>query len=354
MEGDENGRFIRNYTICNIGMLLSKTPVRIAFGGGGTDVEPYCSDYGGYVVNATINYYFRSILNTRQDGTIKIFSNDKFAPYRFEKLKELTLSNIDSDLIKAIIFKMQPEVGMDIYLHGEPPKRAGLGASASLATCLIAGISDLQDNSMGRSEIAETAFKVEDEVLKNIGGRQDQYAAVYGGFNGIEFLGDDNVRVSKIHVSDSFMRELEKRILLYYTGEPHTSGNIVREQVNSYLKDKEKSKSSLDTLKNIVYRMKDAIKSEDFEQMGALLTKDLKEKTKFNPLLTTDHMEKLHDKIMENGGLGGRVCGAGGGGCMFWMVPPNKREHVIEKLKTVPGKDLPFKFVKKGLRLSNI
>lgn len=335
-------------------MLLSKTPVRIAFGGGGTDVEPYSSDHGGYVINATIDYYFRSMLNKRPDGAIKIFSNDKFAPYHFEKLKELTLSDIDSDLIKAIIYKMQPKLGMDIYIHGEPPKRAGLGASASLATCLIAGISNLQNRSISKDNIAESAFNVEDEILDNPGGRQDQYAAIHGGLNEIEFLGEDNVKVNKINVSNSFLNELKKRIVLYYTGEPHTSGNIVGEQVNSYLNDKERAKSSLDTLKNIAYRMRDAIKSEDFEQMGVLLTKDLKEKTKFNHLLTTKHMEKLHDKVMAYGGLGGRVCGAGGGGCMFWIVPPNKRERIIEKLKDSPGKVLPFTFVKKGLRLSFI
>ena len=335
-------------------MLLSKTPVRIAFGGGATDVEPYCSDYGGYVINATIDYYFRSMLNTRRDGTVKIFSNDKFAAYQFEKLKELTLTDVNSDLIKAIIYKMQPKIGMDIYVHGEPPKKAGLGASASLTSCLIAGISNIQNNTMDKDEIAETAFEVEQDILQNTGGRQDQYAAVYGGFNGIKFLGEDNVKINKIDISDSFVRELERRIVLYYTGEPHTSGDIVREQVHSYLKNKERAKSSLDTLKNIAYKMRDAIKSEDFEQIGALLAEDLKEKTKFNPLLTTNYMEKLHDKIMKYGGLGGRVCGAGGGGCMFWIVPPNKQEYIIEKLKSNPGKALPFKFVKKGLRLSNI
>jgi D-glycero-alpha-D-manno-heptose-7-phosphate kinase len=335
-------------------MLLSKTPVRIAFGGGGTDVEPYCSEYGGFVVNATITNYFRAILNKREDPSIKIFSNDKFTAYRFEKLEDLKLTNINSDIIKAIIYLLQPKFGMDIYLHGEPPKKAGLGASASLCTCLIGGISKLHNISLNKNEIAEKAFQVEQEILKNTGGRQDQYAAVYGGFNEIEFHGKSNVSVNRINVSDSLMKELEKRILLYYTGEPHTSGNMVSAQVNSYLKNKKESKESLDTLKNIAFQMKDAVKSENIEDLGRLLTEDWNEKTRFNPLITTDHMRELHEIIMKNGGIGGRVCGAGGGGCMFWIINPRKKNAIISKLKNEVGTPINFKFISDGLQISNI
>jgi len=335
-------------------MLLSKTPVRIAFGGGGTDVEPYCSEYGGFVVNATITNYFRAILNKREDPSIKIFSNDKFTAYRFEKLEDLKLTNINSDIIKAIIYLLQPEFGMDIYLHGEPPKKAGLGASASLCTCLIGGISKLHNIPLNKHEIAEKAFQVEQEILQNSGGRQDQYAAVYGGFNEIQFHGKSDVRVNKINVSDSFMKALEKRIILYYTGEPHTSGNMVSAQVSSYLKNKKKSKESLDTLKNIAFQMRDAVKSENIEDLGRLLTKDWREKTEFNPLITTDYMRKLHEIIMKNGGIGGRVCGAGGGGCMFWIVNLHKKEEIISKLNKQAGKPIHFEFISDGLQISNI
>lgn len=335
-------------------MLLSKTPVRIAFGGGGTDVEPYCSEYGGFVVNATITNYFRAILNKREDSSIKIFSNDKFSAYRFERLEDLNLTNINSDIIKAVIYLLQPHFGMDIYLHGEPPKKAGLGASASLCTCLIGGISKLLDIPLHKNEIAEKAFQVEQEILQNSGGRQDQYAAVYGGFNEIEFYGKSNVSVNKLNISDSFMKELENRIILYYTGEPHTSGNMVSAQVNSYLNNKKKSIDSLDTLKTIAFQMRDAIKSENIEDLGRLLTADWKEKTNFNPLITTDYMRVLHEIIIKNGGIGGRVCGAGGGGCMFWIMNPHKREGIISKLKNQLGKLINFKFISEGLQISNI
>jgi D-glycero-alpha-D-manno-heptose-7-phosphate kinase len=335
-------------------MFLSKTPVRIAFGGGGTDVEPYCSEYEGFVLNATINIFFRAILNKREDHSIKIFSNDKFTAYRFEKLEELKLANSNSDIIKAIIYLLQPKFGMDIYLHGEPPKKAGLGASASLCSCLIGGIYKLHNISINKDKIAEKAFQVEQDILQNTGGRQDQYAAVYGGFNEIEFLGNSNVSVKEIKLSESFKKALEDRIILYYSGEPHTSGNMVSAQVKSYLTNKKQSKKSLNTLKNIAYRMKDALKSEDFETLGSLLTADWKEKTEFNPLITTDHMKKLDDVVMKNGGIGGRVCGAGGGGCMFWILEPHKKSKIISRLENLRGKVIKFNFVNKGLHISSI
>jgi len=150
------------------------------------------------------------------------------------------------------------------------------------------------------------------------------------------------------------MKALEKRIILYYTGEPHTSGNMVSAQVSSYLKNKKKSKESLDTLKNIAFQMRDAVKSENIEDLGRLLTKDWREKTEFNPLITTDYMRKLHEIIMKNGGIGGRVCGAGGGGCMFWIVNLHKKEEIISKLNKQAGKPIHFEFISDGLQISNI
>ncbi|TFF63459.1 MAG: hypothetical protein EU521_01620 [Promethearchaeota archaeon] len=335
-------------------MILSKTPVRIAFGGGGTDVEPYCSEYSGFVINATINLFFRSILNKKQEKSIKIYSNDKFTAYRFERMDTLDIEKIEEDIIRAIIYLLKPKIGMDIYLHGEPPKKAGLGASASLCSCLIAGIHNLENKTIKEEIIAEEAYRVEQDILRNTGGRQDQYAAVYGGFNAIEFLGESNVRVNKLRLSQSFKKELEERSILFYTGEPHTSGNMVGAQVNSYLKNKETAKNSLDILKNIAHQMKDAFISEDFQKLGNLLTKDWEEKTKFNPLITTDYMRELHELVMENGGIGGRVCGAGGGGCMFWIIDPQNREKIISKLESKSGTYINFNFVKKGLEITNI
>jgi D-glycero-alpha-D-manno-heptose-7-phosphate kinase len=332
-------------------MILSKTPVRIAFGGGGTDVEPYASDYEGFVLNVTINMYYRCILSKRDDNQINIYSNDTFTNFKFDKFEICNINLQPSNLFEATLYYLKPQSGMDIYIHGEPPKKAGLGASASLCTCLISGILKLENKSIEFNEIAESAYYIEQNVLKNIGGRQDQYAAVIGGFNSLKFLGASNVQIEKITLNKSFEQEIEKNLLLFYTGEPHTSGDMVKIQVESYLEQKEKSKYYLDKLKEIAYLMKDALLAEDFENFGQLLTKDLEYKNKFNPFLTTDYMKQLHKTMIINGSIGGRVCGAGGGGCMIWLGNPNKLENLKNFLRNQKGKLLDFKFTQQGLEL---
>jgi D-glycero-alpha-D-manno-heptose-7-phosphate kinase len=336
-------------------MLISRTPVRIELGGGGTDVEPYASDYKGYVLNTAINMHFRCVLSKREDNNlINIYSNDTFSNFKFNRIKICNDNWQPSNLFEAVLFLLKPKSGLDIYIHGEPPKKAGLGASASLCTCLISGISKLENKSVDLNEIAEKAYQIEQDILKNLGGRQDQYSAVYGGFNGITFLGNSSVQIDKIDLSKSFEHEIEKNIILFYTGEPHTSGDMVKYQIESYLKEKETSKYYLDKLKETAYLMKDALLSENFENFGSLLTKDLEIKSKFNPFLTTDYMKRLHEIVISNGGIGGRVCGAGGGGCMIWLIDPSKLDNIKDILRKQKGKLLDFKFVKKGLELLNI
>ncbi|MFX1339739.1 MAG: hypothetical protein ACFFDK_14095 [Promethearchaeota archaeon] len=331
--------------------IIAKTPVRIAFGGGGTDVEPYSSDYGGYVINSTINLYFRCLFTKREDSLINVFSNDKFSTHKFDTIKILKKNYQCSNLFEAVFNLTKPNFGMDVYVHGEPPKKAGLGASASVCTCLISGILNLEGKEINLDSIAEQAYFVEQNILKNIGGRQDQYAAVYGGFNGLTFLGDSNIIINKLKIPYSFKKEIERGLILFYTGLPRTSGNIVQEQVKSYLKNKEESKKFLDKLKEIAYQMKDALLSENFDKFGELLTQDLEIKTKFNPLLTTDYMKQLNNLVLRNGAIGGRVCGAGGGGCMIWLLNPGVKENIKSLLKKQKGKLIEFNFVDNGLEI---
>jgi len=331
--------------------IIAKTPVRIAFGGGGTDVEPYPSDYGGYVINTTVNIYFRCLFTKRNDNLINIYSNDTFFPHKFDTIKILKTYYQRSNLFEAVFYLTKPNFGMDVYVHGEPPKKAGLGASASLCTSLISGILNLEGKEINLDIIAEKAYSVEQNILKNIGGRQDQYAAVYGGFNGLKFLGGSNVLIRKLKISHSFKKEIENNLILFYTGLPRTSGNIVKAQVKSYVEKPKESKKSLDKLKEIAYQMKDALLSENFEKFGELLTEDLEIKTKFNPLLTTDYMKQLNSLVLRNGGIGGRVCGAGGGGCMIWLIKPGFKEKIKTLLKNQQGKLIDFSFIDSGLEI---
>ena len=324
--------------------------MRIAFGGGGTDVEPYSSENGGFVVNATINKYFMTKLDFNLENIIKVYKDDVLL-YNLDVTHEIS---VNSDLIKAILYYLSIKEGIDISFHGDPPKKAGLGASASLSCALIAGILKLQDNEINKSKVAEMAFQVEDKVLKNAGGRQDQYAAVHGGFNCLEFQGNSRVKIEKLTIPNSFKSELEKRLILYYTGQEHVSGDLVKDQIEFYEKKRETSKSYLDQLKEIAYNVKDSIISEDLESFGLLLQKDLKVKQKFNPRLMTVFMSSLNKGMIKRGAIGGRVCGAGGGGCMIWLIKEIDKSAMIDYLNQQPGFLIDYKFVDTGLELKHL
>ncbi|MHA1335084.1 MAG: GHMP family kinase ATP-binding protein [Promethearchaeota archaeon] len=333
---------------------MSKTPVRIEIGGGATDVEPYSTDYGGYVINTTIDKFVRAFINIKDDNKIKIFTETKKTTYLIEEIEEKIKNSKDFDLIDAILFFIKPQIGFNMYIDVEAPKKAGLGASASLCTAILGAFCILNDENLDINKIAENAYYIEQEILKNEGGRQDQYAAVYGGFNEMEFLGGNNVKVNKLNLSKSFKKELEQNLILFYTGEPHVSGSMVKKQVDFYLKDKEKAKKFLDKLKEIAYCMRDTLLEEDFYSFGKLLIEDWIEKSKFNPFLTTEYMKSLNNMVMKNGGIGGRVCGAGGGGSFIWLVDSKKREVIKEILKKQQGKLISYKFIEKGIEISNI
>jgi D-glycero-alpha-D-manno-heptose-7-phosphate kinase len=331
-------------------LILSKAPVRIAFGGGGTDVEPYSSDNGGFVVNATIDKYFATKLDFNLENIIKVYRDDVLL-YKLDTSFEIS---VNSDLIKAILYYLSIKEGIDISFHSDPPKRAGLGASASLSCALIGGILKLQRNEIDVNKIAEMAFQVEDEVLKNAGGRQDQYAAVHGGFNCLEFQGNSKVKIEKLAITRSFKSEMENRLILYYTGQEHVSGDLVKDQIDSYEKEKEKSKIYLDKLKEIAYNIRDTVISEDLETFGSLLQKDLEVKSEFNSRLMTEFMNNLNKGMIKRGAIGGRVCGAGGGGCMIWLIRKMDKNAIFDYLNKQPGSLIDYEFVNKGLQLNEI
>ena len=331
-------------------MIFSNVPVRIAFGGGGTDVEPYSSENGGFVVNATINKYFATKLDFNLENIINVYTDDVLL-YKLDIFHDIS---VNSDLIKAILYYLSIKEGIDISFHADPPKRAGLGASASLSCALIGGILKLQGNEIDKNKVAEMAFQVEDEVLKNAGGRQDQYAAAHGGFNCLEFQGNSKVKIEKLVIPSSFQSELENRLILYYTGQEHVSGDLVKDQIELYEKNREKSKRYLDKLKEIAYSVKDTIISEDLETFGSLLQKDLEVKSKFNPRLMTEFMNNLNKGMIKRGAIGGRVCGAGGGGCMIWLIKNMYKNAIIDYLNKQPGLLIEYEFVNKGLELKEI
>lgn len=333
-------------------VIRSRAPVRIAFGGGGTDIAPYTERRGGCVLNSTINKYVYGTLQLRDDKKIKIISADYKKSSLYNDVGEFRKDD-DVDLIKALIKRMDIDYGFELFVRSDVPPNTGLGSSASVAVAVIGLFNYFRKSSyLNRYEIAELAFKAENEDLKNIGGRQDQYAATYGGFNFFEFKGKDFVKVSPLDLPEATFYELEKNLLLVYIGKRERSGKVqrlLRKQQLSY-KEKEKQKH-LDLMKKIAYQSYYALLQGKLDQFGELLGTAWEAKKKLNPAVTNEYIDRLYNIALKEGALGGRITGAGGGGHMILYCQPNTEQEVTRVLQEGGAKIIDFSFEDKGLQV---
>jgi D-glycero-alpha-D-manno-heptose-7-phosphate kinase len=332
-------------------IVRSRAPVRITFGGGGTDLSPYDEEHGGLCLGATINRYSYCSLERRVNPQINIGSWKVGNGQSFENLQEVSY-NGDADLIKAAVKQMQPRFGFEIYLRSDIQPHSGLGGSASACVAIIGAFNYFKDKDRLTSyQVAEHAFLVEQEELKNKGGRQDQYAAVFGGINFYEFLGGDIVRVNPVHMKEGDLLELEKNLLVVHVGERgKSSGEVHLEEFKTGAHTDSSKIEKLDTIKEIAKRMEYALRTGDLQTFGELVRESWRLKKEFNPKVTNDYVDKLNETALRNGAIGGRLMGAGGGGHMLFYCHPNTEQIVREKLEGLGAKVLDFSFDFKGLQ----
>lgn len=343
-------------------IIRSRAPVRITFGGGGTDLSPYDKTYGGVSVNATINKYVYSSLRIRDDRTINIKSDIINLYGGFESYSE-SYSRIDEvqitengklNIIKAAILEMDPQYGFDLYVRSEIPPNSGLGASASICVSVIGVLNYLRKkNKLTKHEIAEAAFRSEQYRLKNITGRQDQYAASFGGINLFEFFGDQNVRVNTIEIQKDYLLEMEKNILLVYSGmKGKPSGemhNIIKEQ--KLYENIEKIKI-LNDIKLTGLEVAFNLRRGNLKKFGKLIKESWEKKKKFNPETTSMYIEALIEEAINNGAVGARLMGTGGGGGHILIYCNPDREHRVREILASRGaKAIDFSFDFEGLRV---
>ena len=254
-------------------IIRSKAPLRISFGGGGTDVPPYPEERGGVVLNATINKYaYGSLVPTGDETlTVRSLDYDIVAKYRMEEDELIYDGKLD--LVKAAIKRMlnrETSQGISLFLHSDAPPGSGLGSSSTVVVALIGLLKHWLRRPMTDYEIAELAYQIERLDLGIKGGLQDQYAATFGGFNFIEFNGPA-VIVNPLRVDPAHVNELEYHLLLCYTGQTRLSANILARQIDSVVRKKEAVMRSLDNLKAITVEMKNALLQGRLDDFGALL-----------------------------------------------------------------------------------
>ena len=333
-------------------IIRSKAPLRLGLAGGGSDVSPYSDIYGGLVLNATINLYTHTTIEELAENCIYIDSYDADCHKKYALAKKLDIDG-EASLIKGVYnrimkdFDVEPR-GFRITTYNDAPAGSGLGTSSTMVVCLIKAFVEWMSLPLGDYEIARMAFEIERKELGLSGGKQDQYAAAFGGFNFMEFLKDDMVIVNPLKVKRWIIDELEASLVLYFTGQSRSSAAIIDQQRANTTKGETKSIEAMHRIKQSAVDMKLALLKGDMREFARILGQAWEDKKKMADAITNPVIENAFSVAMQAGAVAGKVSGAGGGGFCMFMVDPAKKKPVVEALKQLDGFVMPFNFTDGG------
>jgi D-glycero-alpha-D-manno-heptose-7-phosphate kinase len=314
-------------------LIRAKAPLRVSFAGGGTDVPPFPAQEGGCVLSSTINRYAWGTLRPRDDEQICINSLDFGTSLAYSSRAELVYDG-QMDLAKAAIKRIEGQHtrGFDLFLHADAPPGSGLGSSSAMMVALVGLLKEFHNLPMTDYEVAEVAYEIERVDLGIQGGLQDQYAAAFGGFNYIEFLGD-RVIVNSLKVSDDIINELEYNLLLCHTGKVRLTTNIIADQVQRYERGESESLAALRELKRLTIEMKNALLQRRLDEFGGLLHEEWQHKKRMSARISSPELDELYDAARAEGALGGKITGAGGGGYMMLYTRFDRKHRVAEVMR---------------------
>jgi len=334
-------------------IIRAKAPLRLGLAGGGTDVSPYSDTYGGAILNATISMYAYATIEPRNDGKIVFNSVDRDEIFEYPSQEFLEIDG-KLDLLKGIYnrivkdFTKKP-LSFTLSTYVDAPPGSGLGSSSTLVVSIIGAFTEWLKLPLGEYDISQLAFEIERKDLNMAGGKQDQYAATFGGFNFMEFYDNDKVIVNPLRIKPEVINELQFNILLYYTGTSRLSSKIIEAQVKNVDKKKEKSIDAMHKLKEQAVLMKEAILKSELNEIGKILDYGWKYKKQMAEGITNPIIDEIYETAIRSGATGGKISGAGGGGFMMFYCPKNTRYKVIESLQKFGGEFRRFQFTKYGL-----
>ena len=325
----------------------ARAPLRLSFCGGGTDVSPYPEEHGGMVLSATINQYAYASLRPRRDSRVTLASLDYDVVAKYDHPRRMKFDG-NLDLIKAVVRSFRVGRGADMWVHSDAPPGSGLGSSSTLVVALIGVIAEWLGRPLSSYEVAELAYTIERVDMKLAGGRQDQYAASFGGFNFIEFHRDSTL-VNPLRIRPEVIAELEYRLLLCYMGQTRQSAQIIERQVESYREGKSKTVEALHRLKAETLEMKRALLVGDVDAMGELLHQAWENKKRLDHAISNSKIDELYQLARKEGAIGGKMPGAGGGGYFLLLTRFDRKHRVAAALEKHGGQVVPFQFERRGL-----
>lgn len=305
-------------------MIITRTPLRICLGGGGTDVKEYYEKFGGYVVSAALNQYIYVVIHNSFDKSIRIC-------YSKREIVN-TADEVHHPVVRAA-FKLFgiKDTGIEIISFADVPSDTGLGSSSSFTVGLVSALAAYKGIRMTKYEIAEKACHIERDILKEAGGKQDQYIAAFGGLSVLNIKEDGTIIVSPVQISHETVEALEKNIMLFYTGIRRNSFKVQKALVSG-VKKETRTVDSLHEIKRLGHETENILRTGEIDRYADFLRKHWEAKQKLSDMVTNGRINQLYRKAEEAGAMGGKIIGAGGGGYLLLYSNSPKAQEKIRKI----------------------
>ncbi len=331
----------------------SRAPLRLGLAGGGTDVSPYSDLYGGAILNTTINLYAHASIEPLTENKIIVQALDRNEEQVFEGSTHLPIDGT-LDLLKGVYNRIQKDYGValpgfKLSTFVDAPAGSGLGTSSTLVVAVLGAFYEMLRLPLGEYDIAHYAYDIERNDLLLAGGKQDQYAATFGGVNYMEFYEGDKVIVNPLRIKQQYLNELENNLVLYFTSTSRESATIIKEQVKNVNSKNEKSIEAMHQLKEQAKMMKEAMLKGRLNEIGEILDFGFQQKRQMAANISNSSIEEVYEGAKKAGATGGKISGAGGGGFMIFYCPGNTRYKVAETLRTFGGDVRNYQFSPQGL-----
>ena len=329
-------------------VIRARSPLRISFLGGGTDLPHYFEQHGGAVLSSTINRYAFAELRQRTDDVVRLGSLDSGQSTEYRLAEAHEMSGGLFDLVTMAVRRIGTHAGFDLDVHSQAPRGSGLGGSSALTAAILGAIVEYVGMVLDPYEMAELNYAIERIDLGIAGGKQDQYATTFGGFNLIEFS-KDRVDITPLRLPPAVLNDLENHLMLFYSGQPRPSLGLVQKRVEAYETGERSVREGMRRLHEMVYQAKDALFKGRLGEFGELLHANMMYKRQFDPHVSTPFIDELYDLARNNGAIGGKLLGAGGGGYLLILVEGRRQFDVRTALEKAGAVLTDFSFHEKGL-----
>ena len=324
-------------------MIVSRTPFRITLGGGGTDLPSYYKNHGGFIFSFCLSKYMYICINRPSaDDLIRL-------KYSISESVE-SVEDLQHDIAKACLQRTNIKSRIEIASLSDIPAGSGLGSSSTYTVGLLNALHALSGNYKSLEFLADEACKIEIDILKKPMGKQDQYLAAIGGFVVLEIDKDGKVKSKKIKLKKSIMNELNRNLLIFYTGQQRKNNKILKEQDDSTKTNKQEVLNSLHYIKESGYKILDIVQSGNLDDLGLMFKEHWEMKKKLSSGVTNDKIDLIYNIALQNGATGGKISGAGGGG-FFTFYCSNNHEQLRNVMKAEGLKELEYSFDLDGSKI---